>query len=87
MLDGDADREEQFALRREQVHLRLGRDDLVDRLAEQLARVAEETPRTDPALVAQLPALPKITRSMPSSSFADLVTLPLSTRGSAISRL
>jgi transposase len=87
MLDGDADGEEQLALRGEQVHLRLGRDDLVDRLAQQLARLTEETSGADPALVAQLAALPKTTRSMPSSSFADLVTLPLSTRGSAISRL
>ena len=87
MLDGDADGEEQLALRGEEVHLRLRRDDLIDRLAEQLTRLAEETPRADTTLVAQLPALPKITRSIPSSSFADLVTLPLSTRGSAISRL
>ena len=87
VVDGRLDREEQLALGVEQVDLGLGRHQLVDRGAEQLTGVAEHPGGADAALLAQLPALPKTTRSMPSSSFAERTALPLSTRGSAISRL
>lgn len=87
MVDGGLDREQQLALGIEQVDLGLGGNELVDGGAEQLAGVAEHAGGADAALLAQLAGLPNITRSIPSSSFAERTALPLSTRGRAISRL
>jgi hypothetical protein len=69
------------------VDLRVRRQQLVDGGAHQLARVGEQAARAEAALVAQLLALPKTTRSMPSSSLAAVTVFPFSTRGSEISRL
>ena len=87
VVDGRLDGEQQLALGVEEMDLRLGRDQLVDGGAEQLTGVTEHAGGAGAALLAQLPALPKTTRSIPSSSFAERTTLPLSTRGSEISRL
>ena len=87
MVDRHLDREQELALRIEQVDLGFGGNEVVDGGTEQLARVAEDADGADATLLAQLAGLPKMTRSIPSSSLAERTALPLSTRGSAISRL
>lgn len=86
MLEGHGDGQEELPLGREEVGLGVGGNELADGGAEQPPGVAEQPAGAGTALLAQL-GLPKVTRSIPSSSLAPLVTLPLSTRGRAISRL
>lgn len=89
MLERQRHGEQQLALRLEQMDLGLRRHELADGGAEELSRVTENARRAHPALLVagQLAALPNMTCSVPSSSRAPRVTLPLSTRGSEISRL
>src|ERR1700756_408368 len=81
VLDGHLQREQQLALRVEQVDLRVRRQQLVDGGSHEVPRVTEESAGAHAALLGQLLALPKTTRSIPSSSFAAVTVFPLSTRG------
>lgn len=87
MLHGHRQREQEFALSVEQMDLRFGRHQFAHGVAEQLPRLSEQARGAEAAVLAQLVGLPKAMRSTPSSRRALRTVLPLSTRGSEISRL
>ena len=88
VLDGHLEGKEQLVLRLDEVHLRLRRDQLGERRPGELGGLAGDAAGAQgAALLVQLLALPKVMRSMPSSSRAPRVTRPRSERGSEISRL
>src|SRR6202043_3130388 len=87
MLDHRGDREEQLALRVEKVTLRVRGDEVAERCAENAARVVDEPRGTRAICVAHGFESEKVTESRPSSSRPRVTRLPLSTRGSEISRL
>lgn len=87
MLDHRRDGEEQLALCVEQVTLRFRGNQVAERCAEDAGRIVDEPRGTHATCVSHGLESEKVTESNPSSSRPRVTRLPLSTRGSEISRL
>ena len=87
MLDHRRDCEEQLALRVEEVTLRVRGDEIAERCAEDAGRIVDESRGTHATCVGHGFESEKVTESRPSSRRPRVTRLPLSTRGSEISRL
>src|ERR1700730_3029854 len=87
MLDHRREREQQLALRDEQVPLRLWGYEVPERRPENARRLVDEARRARPTCLGHGFRSGNVTDSMPSSRRPLVTRLPLSTRGNDISRL